>query len=738
MASGFISVMSMDSPPEWEQIGHTGSGHFEFFKVRRFGALHFVKRPSKAYRHDLVTTESLKKEFYIGYNLNHPSIVRYLRMEDGAIYEEYIDGLTLREMIDNADQRLRSPEFIERVCRQLMDATAYLHSRGVIHNDIKPENVMIARIGDQLKLVDLGCAYTDMWDATQGYTPAYKAPEQESGATNVYTDIFLIGKLMEELAPIAGVSRNWRKFIAKATSANISDRFASDTEAIASIPGRNRKLWPVIATASVLLIGGIYVIMLVMNRPVSDTLLQAGMELSNLEDTSSRLSLDGQAGLVEEHEEFPQINEENLAVLPGDAEQDKADNTDKVDMPDNIDNVAADNNKDQEAFPVADGETLFVAGGVKYYEINSSNNDVVVMPATSQKGYIGNVVIPSKVEHNNVQYNVVGLDKGTFYENNELESLIIGNGPTEIEENMINSYSLKRLTIPGSVKKINKIVTPNLVQLTFSGEGIQEIVTITFGRDLTELKFPNSLRKISWVNADYNGVEPGRNEYKEYHLKKVTLGKNTEEIRNSFRWYNGEFLELSSSCRELVGSFSQSKCLKILKLNGKLKLIESSLIYVDQLERLVVPNSCVNISSSFSSANKLKYLDLGKGIKEISCSFHGLPSVERLVIPSSCKKIEQSFERLINLKELVIENGVEKIEESFQYLPKVKRLVIPGTCKSVNGFETLPNLEEVIFEEGVESIHGFKDCKNLKKVVLPKSLKNIDYSLQKRIEELQE
>ena len=185
MESGFISTQQIDSTPEWTPISHKGSGRYEFFKVRRYGALHFVKRPTPPYRHDFVTTEALKKEFHIGYNLSHPSIVKYIGMENGAVFEEYVDGLSLREMIDRKDKRLQSPEFIARICRQLLEAVAYLHSCGVIHNDIKPENVMASRIDNHVKVVDLGCAYTSMWDSTQSYTPAYKAPEQGGGDTNL-------------------------------------------------------------------------------------------------------------------------------------------------------------------------------------------------------------------------------------------------------------------------------------------------------------------------------------------------------------------------------------------------------------------------------------------------------------------------------------------------------------------------------------------------------------------------
>lgn len=252
MESGFVLENNKEMNGEWIPLTQKGSSRFEFFRVRYFGALHFVKRPTPEYRNDLVTTESLKKEFYIGYNLTHPSIVRYIRMEDEAVYEEYIDGLSLREMIDNGDERLSSSDFVRSICRQLLEATAYLHTNGVIHNDIKPENIMISRLGDRLKLVDLGCATADMWDATEGYTPVYKAPEQGVGKTNIYTDIFLIGKLIEELASKAGVTRKWKHFIKKATSEEVSERFLSDNDALAAVPDENQTKKIVIAAIVIL------------------------------------------------------------------------------------------------------------------------------------------------------------------------------------------------------------------------------------------------------------------------------------------------------------------------------------------------------------------------------------------------------------------------------------------------------------------------------------------------------
>ncbi|MDE6056457.1 MAG: protein kinase, partial [Muribaculaceae bacterium] len=184
--------------------------------------------------------------------LSHKSIVKYMRRECGAVFQEYIDGLSLQQMLDGKDERLKSPEFIREVGRQLLDATEYLHRNGVIHNDIKPDNVMITRVGNRVKLVDLGCAYSNMWDTTQGYTESYKAPEQGQYLTNVYTDIFLVGKLMEHLAGYAGILDEWKVFVRKATSRNWKERYDSDREALAAIPskryrrGKGRKIGGII------------------------------------------------------------------------------------------------------------------------------------------------------------------------------------------------------------------------------------------------------------------------------------------------------------------------------------------------------------------------------------------------------------------------------------------------------------------------------------------------------------
>lgn len=312
MESGFISDIDLGADSDWQPIPHHGSGHFEFFKVRHFGALLFAKRPTAAFRHDLVTTESLKKEFYIGYNLNHPSIVKYVKMEDGVVFEEYVDGVSLRDMIDSGDIRLRSPRFLEQVCRDLLKAVAYLHSKGVIHNDIKPENVVISRIDNQLKLVDLGASTSDMWDATGGFTPAYRAPEQGVAPTNVYTDIYLVGKLMEQLVPIAGVRRLWGKFLKRTTSEKTSERFTSDNEALAAVPDVNQT--KKIGIVAIVVLGLLSLVIGIILFPRRSAVVSANSDM--VVDSVSPVSMDTivEHHIIKEDEHKPIVTERAPSV----------------------------------------------------------------------------------------------------------------------------------------------------------------------------------------------------------------------------------------------------------------------------------------------------------------------------------------------------------------------------------------------------------------------------------------
>lgn len=215
----------------------------ECFRQRLYGRLHFVKRLRPEYAADPLCREALHKEFLVGYGLEHPAIVKYLRYDNGTIYQEYIDGETLRDLIDGHDPRLASPAFVREVSRQLFEALAYLHSNGILHLDIKPENIMLTRVGQTVKIIDLGACLTAMYDTTPGFTPAYRAPEAVTGKPSVAaTDIFQAGLVIRELLQAGGrMPRRWRRFISRATASDPALRFTNADEALRALPVAPRR-----------------------------------------------------------------------------------------------------------------------------------------------------------------------------------------------------------------------------------------------------------------------------------------------------------------------------------------------------------------------------------------------------------------------------------------------------------------------------------------------------------------
>jgi serine/threonine protein kinase len=148
--------------------------------------------------------------------VRHPHFVEVLDAgvcaENGPyIVLEMLEGRTLDGILTTR-QRLSIADTVQ-IGRQVCDATAHAHARGVIHRDLKPSNVFISRneIGDEtVKLIDLGvAAVAEEQLATHDHklttvhevvgTPEYMAPEQLWGReVDARTDVYAIGMSLYE------------------------------------------------------------------------------------------------------------------------------------------------------------------------------------------------------------------------------------------------------------------------------------------------------------------------------------------------------------------------------------------------------------------------------------------------------------------------------------------------------------------------------------------------------------
>lgn len=211
------------------------------YRVRLYGKLHFLKRLKPELRTHPQYVAALQKEFETGYSLDHPNLVRYLSKTDDGILMDYVDGETLSQFIENHPGYFKSRKNADRFFRQLLSVVGYLHSHQIVHLDLKPGNILITRVGNDVKLVDLGYCYTDTYTDTMGRTDKYAAPEQLDGFAKVdaRTDIYAIGKILQTL-PCA---HYYNKVILQCTAVSPANRFQSVEELANSLETRNSYKW---------------------------------------------------------------------------------------------------------------------------------------------------------------------------------------------------------------------------------------------------------------------------------------------------------------------------------------------------------------------------------------------------------------------------------------------------------------------------------------------------------------
>ncbi len=162
-----------------------------------------VKILNKALTFDKAAIDSLKKEAVIAMRLSHPHIVHLHNLDKvGPRYflvMEFIEGSTLRGLLDVYNYlKLESVTQILSVCA---DALSYAHRKGVLHNDLKPENLLLTNDG-VLKIIDFGIAClinTRQQEFIMG-TPAYMSPEQIRGEDmDERTDVYSMGIITYEM-----------------------------------------------------------------------------------------------------------------------------------------------------------------------------------------------------------------------------------------------------------------------------------------------------------------------------------------------------------------------------------------------------------------------------------------------------------------------------------------------------------------------------------------------------------
>lgn len=131
-----------------------------------------------------------------------PAMRDIIKMPDGswALVMSYVPGPTMAQLLEYDEYKNGLPaEHVAWIAERCLNALKYLHYHGVVHGDVKPQNIIIQPDSHTVVLVDYGLSLTRPrpGDEAKGYTPYFVAPELESGKVPIpESDLFGLGMSM--------------------------------------------------------------------------------------------------------------------------------------------------------------------------------------------------------------------------------------------------------------------------------------------------------------------------------------------------------------------------------------------------------------------------------------------------------------------------------------------------------------------------------------------------------------
>ena len=175
---------------------------------RELGRVVAVKRLADNLSHDRSFRDRFLREAQLAAPLSHPNLVRVYDFghdPDGRpfIVMEYVEGGSLAEAL--ARDGVLSPARVVAVARDCCSGLAYAHAAGLVHRDLKPQNLLLDLDG-RVKIADFGIARSldgtslTLTGSVLG-TAGYLAPEQAGGAqVSAAADIYGLGVTLHQLA----------------------------------------------------------------------------------------------------------------------------------------------------------------------------------------------------------------------------------------------------------------------------------------------------------------------------------------------------------------------------------------------------------------------------------------------------------------------------------------------------------------------------------------------------------
>ena len=259
--SGAVNIEPQNPTNHYSILETISEGRVFSLLKARYGTKYVILKTTHI--HDAMHSEILRREYEMGKTLSHACIVSTLAFEENtpvgpAIVLEYIEGVTLGEY-----------EGTEHLLHDILDGVDYLHHRGILHNDIKPDNILINKLG-HARIIDFGLSssydsiYTGVIGGSEGFTaPEILHPSGTSGTlstpgtstgsvTGGYkasSDIYSLGLIIQLL-----FGNKYQKIVKKCTMLDPNARYQSIGELKRALYLKRALPWAVCAGILVLII----------------------------------------------------------------------------------------------------------------------------------------------------------------------------------------------------------------------------------------------------------------------------------------------------------------------------------------------------------------------------------------------------------------------------------------------------------------------------------------------------
>ena len=183
-------------------IAHGGMGWIYLANDHFVSGRVVVLKGMQAHKSEDETAAAAAEREFLA-DITHPGIVKIFnfiddaRVPGGFIVMEYVGGPSLRQHRNTQPNKLLPIDIAIAYILEILPALDYLHARGVVYNDLKPDNIIISE--DQVKLIDLGAV---SGIGAFGYiygTRGFQAPEVAREGPSIASDIYTIGRTLAAL-----------------------------------------------------------------------------------------------------------------------------------------------------------------------------------------------------------------------------------------------------------------------------------------------------------------------------------------------------------------------------------------------------------------------------------------------------------------------------------------------------------------------------------------------------------